>query len=84
MCTITIEKIGTWNIRNLQGKEEELHEKFVRMNLITMGITKTKKLRVTIELDGRIQLDVEKREEERAVVGVRCVIYKKIRNEINR
>ncbi|KAK9709146.1 hypothetical protein QE152_g26790 [Popillia japonica] len=36
-------KIGTWNVRSLTGKEEELVEELEKVNADIVGITETKK-----------------------------------------
>ena len=36
-------RIGTWNVRGIQGKEKELEDEFMKYNLKVLGITETKK-----------------------------------------
>lgn len=39
----TTEKLGTWNLRGIGGKEEELNEEFMKTDLSILAITETKK-----------------------------------------
>ncbi|KAK9737767.1 hypothetical protein QE152_g10416 [Popillia japonica] len=59
-------KIGTWNVRSLTGKEEELVEELEKVNADIVGITETKK-----KGKGEILLLVEELEKVNAdIVGI--------------
>lgn len=37
--------MGVWNVQSINGKEEELGDKFERINMTVVGVTETKKKR---------------------------------------
>lgn len=38
-----IVKLGTWNVKNINGREEEIIKEMKRYNIDCMGVTETKK-----------------------------------------
>ncbi|KAK9739722.1 hypothetical protein QE152_g8722 [Popillia japonica] len=38
-----LERIGTWNVRSIKGKEEEIVEEMLKQGIEILGITETKK-----------------------------------------
>lgn len=80
----TIWKIGTWNTRSLQGKEEELEEEFEQAKLDILTVTETKKKGAGfIKMKkGHIMIYSGVDKSKRAKAGVACIIHKKIEQEI--
>lgn len=76
-------KIGTWNVRSINGKEVELVEEFERAGLDVLGITETKKKGKGMEqLEGHIHIYSGVEQRERARAGVGCIIRKDIKEAI--
>lgn len=77
-------RIGTWNIRSLNDKEEELIEEFERSKLDILAITETKKKgNGIIELErGHILMYSGVNQETRAAEGVGCIIKEELRKSI--
>lgn len=71
-------KIGTWNIRSLNGKETELIQEFEKAKLNILAIVETKKKgKGIIEMEnGHILLYSGVELENRAKAGVGCIINK--------
>lgn len=82
--TEMIIKMGTWNIRGLNGKEVEICEEFDKAKLDVLTISETKKKGSGIEKLTRhhilIYSGVEL--EERAAAGVGCILHTKDLNRI--
>lgn len=78
--------MGTWNIRSLQGKENELTDEFIRADLDILAITETKKKeKGTIELEkGHILIYSGVDKNKRAAAGVGCIVHKKLVNKIKK
>ena len=72
--------MGTWNIRGLNGKEEELLDEFEKLGLNILAITETKKKgRTSMEQrDGHLLILSGVKVEERAQAGVGCLIERNI------
>ena len=77
-------KLGTWNIRGLNGKEIELNNEFEKYNLDILGITETKRKGIGEEIygNGNILLYSGVAKENRAAAGVGCMIKKSKLNDI--
>lgn len=77
-------KMGTWNVRGLQGKEQELVDEFENANLQILSITETKrKGKGMMELgNGHILVFSGVQQGERAKSGVGCIINKKWKGKI--
>lgn len=78
-------KLGTWNIRSLQGKDKELEQEFEDTDLDILTITETKK-----KGQGSTTTDNEHvliysgvKENKRAEAGVGCIIHKRIAEQIH-
>lgn len=74
-------KIGTWNIRSLNGKEIELAEEFEKTAMEILIITETKKKgKGIMEIgDGHLLIYSGVEENQRASAGVGCIIHSKIK-----
>lgn len=72
-------KIGTWNVRGINGKEDELNEEFEKVGLDILGVTETKKKGKgeTVLKGGHVLLYSGVDGKERAREGVGCIIEKK-------
>lgn len=79
-------RLGTWNIRSLNGKENELIEEFEKTKLDLLAITETKKKgQGIIELErGHILLYSGVNPEVRAAEGVGCIIKEELVKSIKR
>ena len=79
-------KIGTWNIRSLQGKERELEEEFERAKLDILAINETKKKgKGSIKLEnGNVLIFSGTEKKKRASAGVGCIIHKKLETKIEK
>ncbi|CAH0561738.1 unnamed protein product [Brassicogethes aeneus] len=77
-------KIGTWNIKSIQGKENELEEEFEELGLDILAITETKKKGqgITKLYNNNILIFSGVKLNERAAAGVGCIIHKKLKEEI--
>ncbi|KAF2898901.1 hypothetical protein ILUMI_07270 [Ignelater luminosus] len=77
-------KIGTCNIKSLQGKEKELKEEYEKTNPDILAITETKKMgkgQIKMKKDHRlIYTGVQENLRTAAVVG--CIVHKILANEI--
>ncbi|XP_044766617.1 craniofacial development protein 2-like [Coccinella septempunctata] len=78
-------RIATWNVRSLQGKEEELEREFEEMGLEILAITETKKKgKGTVDTkNGHLVVYSGVNEEMRAMAGVGCMINKNITEHVN-
>lgn len=76
--TIHTWKLGTWNIRSIQGKDKELEEEFEKAKLQILAITETKKkgTGMTKTKEGHIMIYSGVDVKERAAAGVACMIHK--------
>lgn len=79
-------KIGTWNIRSIQGKERELEEEFERAKLDILAINETKKKgKGSIKLEnGNVLIFSGTEKKKRASAGVGCIIHKKLETKIEK
>ncbi|CAH0558552.1 unnamed protein product [Brassicogethes aeneus] len=77
-------KIGTWNIKSIQGKENELEEEFEELGLDILVITETKKKGqgITKLHNNNILIFSGVKLNERAAARVGCIIYKELEEEI--
>ena len=76
-------KIGTWNVRSLTHKEQELCEELENNQIQIAVITETKKkLKGTNELKNYIMLYSGVNQEERAAAGVAILINNQIKDRI--
>lgn len=76
-------RIGTWNIRSIAGKEDELIEEFKQANLEILAITETKKKglgEMTLKGHEIIYSGVDLK--NRAEGGVGCVISPKYKDKL--
>ncbi|CAH1159917.1 unnamed protein product [Phaedon cochleariae] len=78
-------KIGTWNVRSIQGKEKELEEEFDDLGLDLLAVTETKK-----KGKGLLKTDAEHlfiysgvQERNRASAGVGCIIHRKLSQQVH-
>ena len=71
-------KVGTWNVRGINGKEEELDDEFGRVGLDILGVTETKKKSKgeCILKGGHVLFYSGVDVKERAREGVRCIVAK--------
>lgn len=80
-----ISRVGTWNIRSLNGKEVELINEFERAGLEILVIPETKKKgKGTLGMEGGHLLlwsGVEKT--ERAQAGIGCILNKDVKEKMN-
>lgn len=77
--------IGEWNVRGLNGKEEELLQEFEDQGLNLLALTETKKKgQKTIELEkGHLLILSGVKTEERAQAGVGCIVNNNIKKYLN-
>lgn len=81
-----ISKIATWNIRSIQGKEDELEAEFESMELELLAITETKKKGEgsTTTKNGHLLIYSGVKNNMRAKAGVGCLINKRIAESVYR
>lgn len=79
-------KLGTWNIKSLNGKEDELIQEFEKVGINILAITETKKKgKHVMELDnGHILILSGVNNEERARGGVGCLIEKNMKTYLKK
>lgn len=79
-------KLGTWNIRSLNGKEEELSDEFDRLNLDILTVTETKKKGKGEKqlVNGHLLIYSGVAQDKRASEGVGCIINKEMVKQIRR
>lgn len=79
-------KLGTWNIRSINGKEIELSEEFERARLEILVVAETKKKgKGKIEMDnGHLLLWSGVDEKERANAGIGCILHRDIKETVNK
>lgn len=77
-------KIGTWNVRSLQGKEHELEEEFEKIELEVLAITETKKKgQGMIKTEkGHVLIFSGVPKHKRAAMGVACLIHAKAAEQV--
>lgn len=78
--------LGTWNVRSISGKEQELSDEFDRLNLDILMLTETKKKGTGEEylVNGHILLYSGVKPENRAAAGVGCIINKRIIKQVKK
>lgn len=79
-------KIGTWNVRSIQGKEKELEEEFEEIELEILAITETKKKgngMFTTE-KGNVFIYSGVETNKRAAAGIGCIINQRIAEQISK
>uniref|UniRef100_A0A1Y1JWU5 Reverse transcriptase domain-containing protein n=1 Tax=Photinus pyralis TaxID=7054 RepID=A0A1Y1JWU5_PHOPY len=79
-------RIATWNVRGLNGKEEEISDELRKLKLDVIAITETKrKGRDEIKLDqGHVMLSSGVPQERRAAAGVACIIHHELAKNIRK
>ncbi|XP_063923705.1 craniofacial development protein 2-like [Zophobas morio] len=75
-------RVGTWNIRTLSEKEQELVDEFRKANVTLIALTETKqKGKCELTLGEEVILYSGVEENLRAQAGVGCIIKKQFRNK---
>lgn len=79
-------KIGTWNVKSINGKENELTQEFEEMGLDILAISETKKKGTGLkELDnGHLLIYSGVEHNTRAAGGVGCLIHHKFYQRVNK
>ena len=80
-----ISKLGTWNVRSMNGKEIELINEFEKAGLEILVVSETKK-----KGKGEMELENEHlliwsgiEEKERAQAGIGCILNRDIKEKLN-
>ena len=77
-------RIGTWNVRGMNGKETELMYEFERANISVLGVTETKKKNKGSykTRNGHVVIYSEVDENQRAAAGRQVVLKIVLKNTI--